>query len=159
MSLPEGIEPRSREEWMKLAGDADMAGRKVVNDVLKACKVSAVEYVTWNAAQKVDVIMKHQGEGEEKPKGAKAPATGKGAKAAAATTTAATSSGGTDAALHAKIDELTGQVAALSELLHDTHFLVRVLIQSDPKLRSNSEDTDLPEAWRGQLVSTSGNAG
>ncbi len=146
MGLPEGVETRSRDAWMKIAKATEPAERKPVMAALKALGVDPVDYMQWSADAKVDFIMKAQegGGGEEK---AEKPAKGKA--------TETTSSGGGG---NAAVAELNKKVDDLTALVRDMHFLVRVLVQSNPDLNANAKDEDLQAAIYGKLAVKKGNS-
>lgn len=215
MALPDGFEPKTRDEWSELANSEDSDDRRQVTGALRALGHQPSEYLVMKAEERVDAIMEAQGEDEEKPKRSKKRAAkgaakkttkrgrrkaapvaeeeeeedeedeeeeeeepkprkrrGKAAKAGATNSAAggasvdmsgvtgrldamATSVQGVEeavAGLVETIGALAEENASLRALMSDTHFLVRVLVQSDRDLKNNSEDEDLQEALYDQLV-------
>jgi len=169
MTLPSGHESRTRAEWMAIAEDIDPAKRRAVSDVLRALKVEPTNYMGWSVSEKIDFIMAAQGEEkataapEEKPKKTKAapaaaPAeTKKAANGVSAASAEVLELKATVERLEERIEDLQDTQAKLMGLCADAHFLVRILVQSDKKLKTNSEEPDLQEALYGNLVVRPGN--
>ena len=128
MALPNNIEARTKDEWLKLANNgSDPMARKPVTDALRALGVQPTEYMSWDGAARVEFIMKAQGEGAEE----KAPE----AKASGKKDAVAPSGGGAslDAATKAAIKETLETAKAVKNLLV-------VLCLSIPAAKSNAED-------------------
>lgn len=178
MALPKGHEARSREDWLALLeNNNDAADRKKVTSCLRALGHEPNDYMQWTFAERVDVIMKAQGDqevgddsgagggGDEEEDKPKTSGKGKG-KAKASSGKSSSSSGSSKVDLseindrldtqQAMIEELSGDVETLIALLSDAHYLVRVLVQSNKQLKANSEDEDLQEVLYQKLV-VSGN--
>lgn len=150
MSLPNGIKARSRKEWSELANKSEGIDRKPVIEALKALGVHPKDYMSWMADKRVDFIMEAQGEETEEKK-----AKGKASGGEKAETTKSSASNGASngASMGSKeIAALRAEVAEIKSLAQDTHFLIRILVQSNEDLKANSEDSDLQEALYGDLV-------
>jgi len=137
MPLPNGIEARSREEWLKLANSSDPSVRKQVTDVLRELGLSAPEYMPMSPDARVDYIMKKQEEGSGAATTTTSTPTIKKDK-----NTAAASSGGAglsaaDRALLTEINEKLDRSLALQSKIHD---LLVVQIFTDPQVKSNAEE-------------------
>ncbi len=131
--------------------------------------IAPTDYMGWSAEERVEAIMDAQGgdDGGEEEKEEKKSSSGKGkaggkSKAGSSKKTKASSSsgGGADVSelkstidkMEQQIDDLQETQAELINLVRDAHFLVRVLVQSNKKLKDNSEDVDLQEVLYGSLV-------
>jgi hypothetical protein len=170
MSLPENVEPRSREEWEAVVNNPDAAKRRLVSRVLRDLGEEPTTYMTWTNDQKIDRIMQAQGEGgeeeEEQPKKKKGAAkkTKGSSKSKSSGKAPAGGSSADVAQLEKKLEKMEMQVEDLQdtqaqqmEYIKDMHFLVRVMVQSDEKLKYNSEDLDLQEVLYGETVVDLGN--
>jgi hypothetical protein len=164
MGLKSDHEFLSKDEWMAIATDGDPKARRRISTVLREdLGIDPSEYMSWDASDRVAKIMEAQaaaGGGSETP-------TKKAASQKASTKKAAVSSassedvggGGLDAKTKARIEKMELQLddlqetnAALLAYQYDMHMLVRILVQSDKKLRENSMDEEIQEALYGKLV-------
>jgi hypothetical protein len=157
MGLPQGYEAKTREEWLKIASDTDPMKRKVVGNLLRDLGMQPTEYMSWEPAQRVEVIMKAQGEGGSNGTKSAAPAAEKASTKGAAK--AETGGGGGDAALRSEVAALKAEVAELKNVVgemaafvKDGHMLLRIFIESDAKMKGNVQDDDVREALYGTLV-------
>lgn len=122
---PKKIQARTTDEWMAIAGDWTASNRTLVLEALKALNVQAMTYARLNDPKdRVAIIMKEQERllGAESLTGKKAAATTApktAAPKAAGTGTAGASAGGGpgNAAVMAKLEELSGQVTELQQIL------------------------------------------
>lgn len=143
MALPNGIEAKSKDQWLALANSTDAAQRKQVTDCLRALGLSSPDYMPWDAAKRVEYIMEKQG------------ADGGGAKEETKTSTkkdknesSAAGSGGSggggltaaDRALLKETSEKLGELLALNRKIHD---LLVVQIFSNPQVKANAEEMDI----------------
>ena len=168
MGLPKEFkefEKLDRDEMLKVAKSTDPQVRAVVSTILRdVFKVDPTDYMSWEAPDKVDFIIDKAGLGggddgddkveeeeEEKPKSSKKTKASSGKSS---------SGGSADVAklekriedLSTQLEGLGEQVSTLAALVADAHFLVRILVQSNKKLKMNSEEPDLQEALYGTLV-------
>ena len=162
MALPEGIKSRNREDWLAIASQKEIMDRKPVIEALKGLGVDPVEYMQWGPERRVEFIMEAQkgsngsngGGGDEEKKSSKG-------KASASVESAPSSGGGGSkdvSALKSEVAGLREDVAALTALVKDAHFLIRILVQSNSDLAANAKDDDLQEAIYGKLAVKRGNA-
>jgi hypothetical protein len=159
MALPAPHKARSREEWLTLAKDADPAKRSLVTRCLRDIGIEPNDYIAWKIEDRVDAILKAQGEGQQEAEVEEEAVPSVKTPARKSAKTAPAADGGSTAELKIMLDKLGAQVDDLQEvasqqtkLLADCHFLVRVLVQSNKQLKQNSEDEELQEAFYGRLV-------
>lgn len=63
MGLPNNVQPRSRDEWLKmLTNEEDKASRQEVNNVLKDLGYRPLDFLKKSPEERVEIIMKHQEE-------------------------------------------------------------------------------------------------
>jgi len=157
MTLPAGIKARTREEWTSIANKEEPIERKPIIDALKALGIDPMDYLAMDNDERVERVMAAQSEGEEEaPKKSKAKASASSASDEPVTN--GKSSAGKDlAGLQATVNHLRAEVEELSALVRDAHFLIRVLVQSDARLKGNARDEDLQGAMYGKLAVARGN--
>lgn len=143
MALPNGIEPKTKDQWLVLANSTDAAQRKQVTDCLRGLGLAAADYMPWDAAKRVEYIMEKQGSDggskEEKASSKKdkneAPASSdKGDKGGGGGLTAA------DRAMLKEIGEKLDANLALNRKIHD---LLVVQIFSNPQVKANAEEMEI----------------
>jgi len=137
---PEDIQTRTAEEWRAMGANWEVAeNRKAVVDALTALKIPAMQYARAKGPERVEIVIKQQEEilpGSTGPKKAAAAAPAAAPKAAApkaaAPKAAAPSSGGGGGVdlspILMRIEEQSGQIAALRETLAEVSVILKLLL-------------------------------
>lgn len=156
------FEHKTREEWTSISEATDAAVRGQINKLLQSLGHQPTAYVKWSAAQKVDEIMKAQGDAKKAPPAAagkkpnpaaaagkaSTPGNGKAAHAPAAKGPATVDLGPVMAELEAVKEEL----AEINGFVKDAHLLLKLLLSTDTNLQANAEDEDIRKAFYGTLI-------
>jgi hypothetical protein len=179
MSFPASIEKRTREEWEAIGRAVEPAEKKPIIDALKALGYKYTDYMGMLIPDRVDAIMKAQEEDDEKkPAKGKAKPTEEVPRArllrdAPKDTPSTTRSLLRDtpapkaaavpaetppdvAELRKAVADLHKTVSSLEAMIKDTHYLVRVIVESDSRFCDNAGIEDVQEMLYGKLV-VSGN--
>lgn len=167
--LPDDFEPakgfdaEDPEAWNALMNSADAIKRKSSMDVLKALGYEPTKYIHWKKDERALVLAAHaridaaEPEPKEEKKAAKTSAKSS-AKASAKSSAKAESAPAASVDLSEvtnKLDALAEEVAGLSTMLTDAHFLIRALVASNPDVSDMLED--LTDGLHGVLAVDPGN--
>lgn len=144
MALPNGIEPKSKDQWLALANSTDATQRKQVTDCLRGLGLSSPDYMPWDAAKRVDYIMEKQG-ADAGGGGAKeeTKASSKKDKNEAASSGSTGGGGGMTAADRALLKEVGEKLDTSIALNRKIHDLLVVQIFSNPQVKANAEEMDI----------------
>lgn len=176
-ALPDGFTVRSKQQWLELLKQQDLAQRGIPNQALRSLGYAPAAYVKMDEATKLSTLLQHQAEagfGEDgkpltggastaAPKTAAAAAK-TAAKTAASTTTAPSGgSGGGDAGLAKQVADLQAQMVELrkenlelSGFIREMHFFQRVIVMSNQDAAALMEDEGVRGDFFGKLAGITG---
>jgi hypothetical protein len=166
VALPEGFEPKNKNEWLELAKSTDAGQRKIISTLLRKLGYQPPDFISWSQEQRVSKIMEHQDEAPPSNGASKGKAAKKSKKpnpAAAAATKAGATASADLGPVNAKLEELEGgqeaileEVAELKTLSKEIHLMMRVFFETNPDAKANLEDETLQEYYYGKLIGIEG---
>lgn len=158
-TFPEAFRSMSRDEIIAKAKSTDTDDRRLISSTInKHCGIPLNQLLHYSAEDKADKLIAKMTELGmlDKAHAEKKTAAPKTAAAKPAETKAAAAPAGAPAASNAEVLKAIGELSAKLDkvlaLTTDGHYLVRVLVMSDPNLNANAEDPSMQEGLAGVLV-------